>query len=99
MSIRDDAAALQGDLVQLRRRLHLEPELGLQLPRTQEKVLDAVDGLGLEIALGESLSSVIGVLRGARPGPAVLLRADMDALPVAERTGLDFAAQTDRMHA
>ncbi|WP_067687197.1 M20 metallopeptidase family protein [Nocardia jejuensis] len=99
MSIRDDAAALQGDLVQLRRRLHLEPELGLQLPRTQEKVLDAVEGLGLEIALGGSLSSVIGVLRGAQPGPAVLLRADMDALPVAERTGLDFAAQTDRMHA
>ncbi|MEU4813678.1 M20 family metallopeptidase [Nocardia fluminea] len=99
MSIRDDAAALQGDLVQLRRALHREPELGLQLPRTQEKVLAALDGWGLEIRTGKSLSSVTAVLRGARPGPTVLLRGDMDALPVIERTGLDFAAPADRMHA
>ncbi|QIS12412.1 M20 metallopeptidase family protein [Nocardia arthritidis] len=99
MSVRDDAAAIQGDLVQLRRALHREPELGLQLPRTQEKVLAAIDGLGLEIHLGQSLSSVTAVLRGARSGPAVLLRGDMDALPVTERTGLDFAAPADRMHA
>ncbi|MFG2447340.1 M20 family metallopeptidase [Nocardia fluminea] len=99
MSIRDDATALQGDLVQLRRALHREPELGLQLPRTQEKVLPALDGWGLEISTGKSLSSVTAVLRGARPGPTVLLRGDMDALPVSERTGLDFAAPADRMHA
>ncbi|MDO3647806.1 M20 metallopeptidase family protein [Nocardia mangyaensis] len=99
MSIREDAAALQGDLVQLRRALHREPELGLHLPRTQEKVLTALDGLGLEIGTGTTLSSVTAVLRGARPGPTVLLRGDMDALPVIERTGLDFAAQADRMHA
>ncbi|MEV6072393.1 M20 family metallopeptidase [Nocardia sp. NPDC052001] len=99
MSIREDATALQGDLVQLRRALHREPELGLELPRTQEKVLTALDGLGLEIGMGKSLSSVTAVLRGARPGPTVLLRGDMDALPVIERTGLDFAAQADRMHA
>lgn len=99
MSIREDATALQGDLVQLRRALHREPELGLELPRTQEKVLTALDGLGLEIGTGQSLSSVTAVLRGARPGPTVLLRGDMDALPVIERTGLDFAAQADRMHA
>ncbi|WP_405497282.1 M20 family metallopeptidase [Nocardia sp. NBC_00511] len=99
MSIREDATTLQGDLVQLRRALHREPELGLELPRTQEKVLTALDGLGLEISMGKSLSSVTAVLRGARPGPTVLLRGDMDALPVIERTGLDFAAQADRMHA
>ncbi|MEV0856381.1 M20 metallopeptidase family protein [Nocardia fluminea] len=99
MSIRDDAAALRGDLVQLRRALHREPELGLQLPRTQEKVLAALEGWGLEIRTGKSLSSVTAVLRGARPGPTVLLRGDMDALPVSERTGLDFAAPADRMHA
>ncbi|MBU3063585.1 amidohydrolase [Nocardia sp. NEAU-G5] len=99
MSIREDAAAMQDDLVQLRRALHREPELGLQLPRTQEKVLTALAGLPLEIVPGQSVSSVTAVLRGARPGPAVLLRGDMDALPVTERTGLGFEAATDRMHA
>ncbi|MFI1912936.1 M20 family metallopeptidase [Nocardia sp. NPDC020380] len=99
MSVRDDARELQGELVTLRRSLHLEPELGLTLPLTQEKVLNAIDGLGLEISLGSSLSSVTAVLRGARPGPSVLLRGDMDALPVAERSGLDFAAHGERMHA
>lgn len=97
--LRDDARALQGDLVDLRRRLHREPELGLSLPRTQEKVLRALDGLPLEITLGESASAVTAVLRGGQSGPTVLLRGDMDALPVAERTGLDFAASDGLMHA
>ncbi len=56
------------------------PELGLHLPETQEMVLSALDGLGLEISLGKALSSVTAVLRGSKPGAAVLLRADMDAL-------------------
>ncbi|MEV0603831.1 M20 family metallopeptidase [Streptomyces sp. NPDC050315] len=100
MSVKEDAQALHGDLVQLRRALHGEPETGLLLPRTQEKVLAALDGLPLETVTGESLSSVTGVLRGGRPGPTVLLRGDMDALPVAERTGLDYASRVDgRMHA
>lgn len=99
MPVLDDAREIQGELVDLRRRLHREPELGLYLPRTQEKVLTAIDGLGLDVTVGESLSSVTAVLRGSRPGPAVLLRGDMDALPVAERTGLDFAAPVERMHA
>jgi amidohydrolase len=91
---------LQDDLVRLRRDLHREPEMGLDLPRTQEKVLAALDGLPLEIGLGRSLSSVTAVLRGSSPGPAVLLRADMDALPLTERSGLDYASRiADRMHA
>lgn len=74
--------------------------MGLDLPRTQEKVLAALDGLPLEIGLGRSLSSVTAVLRGSSPGPAVLLRADMDALPLTERSGLDYASRiADRMHA
>lgn len=87
-----DAAALADDLVGLRRRLHRDPELGLDLPRTQRKVLDALHGLPLEITLGRRLSSITAVLRGGRPGPAVLLRADMDALPVTEETGLPYAS-------
>ncbi|MFJ6676963.1 M20 family metallopeptidase [Actinosynnema sp. NPDC091369] len=100
MSVHEDATALQDDLVRLRRRLHAEPEIGLDLPRTRDEVLAALDGLPLELSLGEALTSVTGVLRGARPGPVVLLRADMDALPVQERTGLDFASRVDgAMHA
>ncbi|WP_052869021.1 M20 metallopeptidase family protein [Streptomyces niger] len=99
MNLRDDARALAGDLVQLRRALHRIPEVGLDLPRTQETVLAALDGLPLEISTGSGLSSVTAVLRGAQEGPTVLLRGDMDALPVAEKTGLDFAADTGRMHA
>ncbi|WP_440087933.1 M20 metallopeptidase family protein [Streptosporangium sp. LJ11] len=107
--LRDDAAALQDDLVRLRRDLHRHPEIGLHLPRTQRAVLDELSGLGLEITPGRSLSSVTAVLRGGRPGeadpggepaPAVLLRADMDALPITELTGLDHASQVDgAMHA
>ncbi|UED85823.1 M20 metallopeptidase family protein [Streptomyces profundus] len=99
MNLLDDARALNDELVQLRRRLHAIPEIGLQLPRTQEAVLAALDGLPIEVDTGRGLTSVTGVLRGARPGPTVLLRGDMDALPVAERTGLPFAAEAERMHA
>jgi amidohydrolase len=93
-------ADLHEDLVHLRRDLHREPELGLELPRTQEKVLAALDGLPLKITEGAKLSSVTAVLRGSAPGPVVLLRGDMDALPLTERTGLPYASRfTGRMHA
>ncbi|WP_017595597.1 M20 metallopeptidase family protein [Nocardiopsis potens] len=99
-SLRASAAAIQDDLVRLRRALHREPELGLQLPLTQAKVLEALRGLPVEVTTGTSLSSVTAVLRGGRPGPAVLLRGDMDALPVHEETGLDHASRfPGRMHA
>jgi amidohydrolase len=99
-SLRDGAAAMAGELAQLRQRLHRHPEIGLDLPVTQETVLDALDGLGLDVSVGERLSSVTGVLRGGQPGPAVLLRGDMDALPVTEATGLPYASAVDgAMHA
>ena len=99
-TVRDDAAAIAADLAGLRHRIHREPEIGLDLPQTQQKVLGALDGLPLEVTLGRALSSVTAVLRGGRPGPAVLLRGDMDALPITERTGLDYAsAVTGVMHA
>lgn len=95
----DDARAVQEDLVRLRRTLHARPEVGLRLPHTQEAVLGELDGLGLETTTGRRLSSVTAVRRGAGPGPTVLLRGDMDALPVAERTGLGFASANGAMHA
>lgn len=98
--LRHDAHAMTGDLVNLRHRLHQHPEIGLNLPVTQRTVLEAIHSLGLEVTTGRSVSSVTAVLRGARPGPAVLLRGDMDALPIHELTGLDFASQVDgAMHA
>jgi amidohydrolase len=100
LSIREDAAELHGDAVALRHALHREPEVGLHLPRTQEKVLAALDGLPLEISTGKGLSSVTAVLRGGEPGPAVLLRGDMDALPVRENAAVDYRSTVDGlMHA
>lgn len=99
MSVMRDAAAMADELTALRRELHRTPEIGFELPRTQQLVLAALDGLPLEISTGQELSSVTGVLRGGRPGPLVLLRGDMDGLPVAERTGLDYASTNGAMHA
>lgn len=91
------------DLVALRRDLHQIPEVGLQLPQTQARVLEALEGLPLEITLGRSASSVVAVLRGGRTTegkrPVVLLREDMDALPVEELSGLDYASTNGNMHA
>ena len=98
--VHDDAVAIAGELTELRRAIHAEPEIGLDLPRTQRKVIDALEGLPLEISLGEGLSSVTAVLRGGRGGKTVLLRGDMDALPVTERSGVPYASTVDgAMHA
>ena len=98
--VREDAVRISGELTELCRAIHAEPEIGRDLPRTQEKVLAALDGLPLEVSRGRALSSVTAVLRGGRPGRTVLLRGDMDALPVDERTGLPHASRVDgAMHA
>jgi amidohydrolase len=95
-----DAQELQPEVVRLRRAIHRHPELGLHLPRTQATVVQELEGLGLSIRTGERLTSVVATLEGARPGPSILLRADMDALPVQEETGLEFASEVEGvMHA
>ncbi|MCI1018945.1 amidohydrolase [Microbacterium sp. C5A9] len=96
-----DAAAevIRDRLIAVRRELHEVVEIGLDLPRTQQILLRELDGLGLEISTGSSLSSVTAVLRGGRPGPVVLLRGDMDGLPITEATGLPFASTSGAMHA
>ncbi|NUU22155.1 MAG: amidohydrolase [Streptomycetaceae bacterium] len=100
MTVLEDARALHGDLIRMRHDLHTRPELGLDLPYTQERVLAELDTLPLEITTGTALSSVTAVLRGGLPGPTVLLRGDMDALPVTERSGVAFASrEPGRMHA
>ncbi|MGE5501948.1 MAG: M20 metallopeptidase family protein [Ignavibacteriales bacterium] len=88
------------DAIALRRSIHSEPELGLHLPKTTEKVLKALEGLPLEIRQGPSTTGVVAILRGSANGRTVLLRGDMDALPLVEDTGLEFASATHgAMHA
>src|SRR3954454_9576417 len=100
MTVLDDARAMSDDLVELRHRLHQHPEIGLDLPWTQEQVLAAIDGLPLEVNTGSDVSSVTAVLRGGAGSPgnrAVLFRGDMDALPVQHRIRLDYAAPGETM--
>ncbi|GAA4001118.1 M20 family metallopeptidase [Sphingomonas humi] len=87
-------------MVALRRAIHADPELGLHCTRTTQKLKASLDGLPLEIRDSKSTSGFVAILRGSRPGRTVLLRGDMDALPIHEETGLDFASQTaGKMHA
>jgi hippurate hydrolase len=86
--------------IALRRAIHAEPELGLDLPKTTAKVRAALAGLPLEIREGPSTTGLMAILRGPANGRTVLLRGDMDALPLTEDTGLDFASQHQgAMHA
>jgi amidohydrolase len=94
------ARSVQPRTVTLRRALHRRPELGLDLPRTRDAVVAALADLPVQVHLGRSVSSVVAVLEGHRPGPTILLRGDMDALPMPEDTGLPFASEVaGAMHA
>ncbi|MBK5224455.1 MAG: amidohydrolase [Acidimicrobiia bacterium] len=92
-SITEDADGLLPELIELRRRIHRHPEIGLELPVTQATVLEALSDLPLEIETGTALTSVTATLHGTRPGRRVLLRGDMDALVMPEDTGLDFSSE------
>ena len=87
-------------IVALRRDIHREPELGFDTKKTAEKVLGALDGLPLEVQTGVAENGIVATLRGKDGGPTVGLRADMDALPIHEETGLPFASEIEgKMHA
>jgi hippurate hydrolase len=95
-----EARGLLPGVIELRRRIHRQPELGLVLPETQKAVLEALSDLDLELHTGGATSAVVAVLRGDRPGPTLLLRADMDALPLQEDTNVSFRSERDgAMHA
>ncbi len=99
-SVKSQAQDLLGDTITLRRTLHEWPELGNELPITRDRVLESLDGLPLTVTTHESTSGIVALLEGSRPGPTMLLRGDMDALPMPEDTGLDFASHVDGcMHA
>jgi hippurate hydrolase len=99
-SLLRDAEALSDRTVTFRRALHRHPEVGLTLPRTQQAVLDEIADLDLVVRTSDQTSAIVAELTGARPGPAVILRGDMDALPLTEDTDLEFASDIDgTMHA
>ncbi len=94
----ESASKSADELIELRRKLHANPEFALSLPATQETLLQHLEGLG-EITLGNDLSSIVLHIKGEKEGPTVLLRADMDALHVTEETTLSFASKNGYMHA
>ena len=92
--------AVMPHVIEWRRDIHRHPELSNREQRTAALVAAHLEKLGLEVETGIAHHGVVGVLRGGRPGPVVALRADMDALPVTEATGLPFASVNDGvMHA
>ena len=106
LELRTDWAAISEvrlpETIELRRAIHADPEIGLQCPRTSEKIKAALSGLPLELREGTSTTGIVAILRPSNGGNGrtVLLRGDMDALPMQEETGLPFASQTPgAMHA
>ena len=99
-SVREHAAEHLERAVAMRREIHRWPELGNELPRTRETVLAEIEDLPLDVTLHDTTSGIAALLEGSRPGPTILLRGDMDALPMPEDTGLEFASEVDGcMHA
>ena len=97
-SILEQAHQMLPELQDLRRKLHKNPEFGLELPKTLEVILEQITGLG-KITLGKSITSAVLHIKGDNEGPTVLLRADMDALAVIEDTNLEYASVNGFMHA
>jgi len=100
MSYRSEANSLQEQLVKWRRDLHMHPELGFHEERTSGLVAQYLTRLGYRVYTGIAKTGVVAVMQGARPGPAVMLRFDMDALPIQEENAVDYVSQNPGvMHA
>ena len=98
--LRAEVAALRPQLVAWRRQIHRRPELGFQEHETSALVARELGELGLELRTGVARTGVVGLLDSGRPGPTLLVRADMDALPLSEDTRKEYASEVDgRMHA
>lgn len=91
--VRSAVDGLTAELISIRRDIHANPELGLDLKRTSSIVADFFRKHGLEVRTGYATSGVLGILKGGKPGPIVAMRGDMDALPLTEDTGLPFASK------
>lgn len=96
--IRNHTAAIEEKLIDWRRDIHQHPELGDQEHRTASLVAKHLQDLGLEVRTKVARTGVVGILKGGKPGPIVAVRADMDALPVAEPPGLPFASKSRALY-
>ena len=96
--IKDSATQVEAKTIQLRHQIHQHPELGNMEFNTSKLVQKELKSYGIEVKTGFAKTGVIGVLKGALPGPVMALRADMDALPVLENTGLSFASKTKALY-
>src|SRR5690606_11513743 len=92
-AIRGLADSIFPSVVRLRRTIHQNPELAFEEYETARLVHETLSPLGLEIRTGVAKTGVVATLRGKEAGPSILLRADMDALPIHEETGLEFASR------
>jgi amidohydrolase len=100
MTILQEALKLGDEIIAVRRDLHRHPELGLEEVRTAKIVAESLEALGLEVSTGIAKTGVVGLLHGKSDSPVLLLRFDMDALPIHEATGVDYASETPgKMHA
>lgn len=100
MSLLQVAVSLEEEIVSIRRHLHQYPELGFQEFITSAYVADYLEQLGLHVQRGIAGTGVVALLETGRPGPCIAVRADMDALPLQEQTGLPYASRHDGvMHA
>lgn len=100
MNFYEEALRLKDETIAMRRDFHRHPELGFEEVRTSRIVAETLDSLGLDVRTGIAKTGVVGILQGAAESPVLLLRFDMDALPILEDTGVDYASETPgKMHA
>lgn len=94
------AAVVEEEVIALRREFHENPELGFEEVETSKRVAAYLNELGIQVETGVAGTGVVGILKGDQPGPVIAMRADMDALPVLEKTGAEYASKVEgKMHA
>lgn len=99
INVLEEVNKVEKDIINWRRELHRIPEVGFDLPNTVDFVKKRLEEMGIEYKVLVNGSAVVGLIRGGQPGKTIALRADMDALPIKEETGLPFASNNENMHA
>ena len=99
LDVKKEVKKIEKDMISWRRELHKIPELGLELPKTTQFVCDRLEEMGIPYKTLVNGNAVVGLIKGSGEGKTISIRADMDALPVQEETGLPFASTNNNMHA
>ena len=98
-NVLEEVKKIESQIISWRRDLHKIPELGLELPKTSKYVQEELSKMGIEYHTLINGNAIVGIIKGAEKGKTIALRADMDALPIREETGLPFASENGSMHA